>query len=158
LCSQNHDQVGNRALGDRPGVDELRVRAAVALFAPQVPLLFMGEERGERRPFLFFSDHVDPAIAEATRAGRKREFADFEAFSGREVPDPQAKETFLRSKLARDGDPGLRDWYERLLRLRRELPREVETEVDEDARVLRVRRGRAELVVDFRALTAELRA
>src|SRR5439155_21289193 len=73
-CSQNHDQVGNRALGDRPQRDELQLRAALLLFSPQIPLLFMGEEYGEQSPFQFFTDHIDPEIAEATRAGREREF------------------------------------------------------------------------------------
>src|SRR5262249_22130347 len=85
-CSQNHDQVGNRAAGDPRAADELELRAAALLFAPQVPLLFMGEEYGERRPFQFFTDHVDPAIADATREGRRREFD----FAGEDVPDPQA--------------------------------------------------------------------
>jgi maltooligosyltrehalose trehalohydrolase len=95
VCSQNHDQVGNRAVGDRPWSEELRLRAAVVLFAPQTPLLFQGKEYGERRPFQFFTDHIDPAVAEATRVGRRREFA---GFSGEDVPDPQAVETFERSK------------------------------------------------------------
>jgi maltooligosyltrehalose trehalohydrolase len=156
VCSQNHDQVGNRALGDRPRCEELRVRAAVTLFAPQTPLLFQGEEYGEQRPFLFFTDHIDPAIADATRKGRRREFAAFAAFSGQEVPDPQARETFERSKLdPAAGDPELRAFYRELLALRRRLPREVSTAVD--GRVLRVRRGDVELVADFGALTAELR-
>jgi maltooligosyltrehalose trehalohydrolase len=157
VCSQNHDQVGNRALGDRPRPEELRLRAAVTLFAAQTPLLFQGEEYGEQRPFLFFTDHIDPAIAEATREGRRREFAAFAAFSGEEVPDPQAPETFERSKLDPSaGDDELRAFYRELLALRRELPREVSTAVE--GRVLRVRRGEVELVADFAALTAELRS
>jgi maltooligosyltrehalose trehalohydrolase len=156
VCSQNHDQVGNRALGDRPRAEELRLRAAVTLFAPQTPLLFQGEEYGERRPFQFFTDHIDPAIAQATREGRRREFASFAAFSGEELPDPQAVETFERSKLDPSaGDDELRAFYRELLALRRELPREVSTRVE--GRVLRVRRGDVELVADFDALTAELR-
>jgi maltooligosyltrehalose trehalohydrolase len=156
VCSQNHDQVGNRALGDRPRPEELRLRAAVTLFSAQTPLLFQGEEYGERRPFLFFTDHIDPAIAEATREGRRREFAAFAGFSGEEVPDPQAPETFERSKLdSSAGDDGLRDFYRELLALRRELPREVATTVE--GPVLRVRRGEVELVADFDALTAEFR-
>jgi maltooligosyltrehalose trehalohydrolase len=157
VCSQNHDQVGNRAIGDRPSADELRIRAAVTLFAPQTPLLFMGEEYGERAPFQFFTDHIDPAFAEATREGRRREFADFAAFSGEEVPDPQARETFERSKLTRRRDPELERFYADLLRLRRELPREITTEVDEDGRVLRARRGDTELVADFAGRSAEVR-
>jgi len=150
VCSQNHDQVGNRALGDRPKPDELRIRAAAVLFAPQTPLLFMGEEYGEQRPFQFFTDHTDPAIAEATREGRKREFESFAAFSGRGVPDPQDPETFARSKLRpEEGDQELVDFYRRLLALRRRLPRAVSVEADDEARTLRIRRGDVELLLDF---------
>jgi maltooligosyltrehalose trehalohydrolase len=156
VCSQNHDQVGNRALGDRPRPEELRLRAAVTLFAPQTPLLFQGEEYGEQRPFQYFTDHTDPAIARATRGGRRREFADFAAFSGRETPDPQAPETFERSKLdPGGGDVELRAFYGELLALRRELPREVSTAVADG--VLTVRRGGVELVADFDRKTVELR-
>ena len=157
-CSQNHDQIGNRAFGDRPRTEELRLRAAALLFAPQVPLLFMGEEYGERRPFQFFTDHIDPAIAQATREGRRREFEHFESFAAEDVPDPQDVETFLRSKLDPSaGDDELRDFYRRLLELRRELPREVTLSADEGARVLRVRRGDVELVLDFANLSVLLR-
>jgi maltooligosyltrehalose trehalohydrolase len=156
VCSQNHDQVGNRALGDRPADDELRVRAAVLLFAPQTPLLFMGEEYGERRPFQFFTDHIDPLIADATREGRRREFAEFAGFSAEDVPDPQARETFERSKLDRSAaDEELRAFYRELLELRRSLPREAEVEVAGDA--LRIRRGDAVLEVDVGARGVELR-
>ncbi|HJQ51668.1 MAG TPA: alpha-amylase family glycosyl hydrolase [Gaiellaceae bacterium] len=147
VCAQNHDQVGNRALGDRLPEDALRVAAAVTLFSPCTPLLFMGEERFETAPFQFFTDHIDPEIAEATREGRKREFADFAAFTGEELPDPQAVETFLRSKVE-PGEPDV--LYRELLALRRELPRELETEVDEEAQILRLRRGDVTLVADFR--------
>jgi maltooligosyltrehalose trehalohydrolase len=146
VCAQNHDQVGNRAVGDRLPEDALRVAAAVTLFSPCTPLLFMGQEWFETAPFQFFTDHIDHAIAEATREGRRREFAEFTGFSGEEVPDPQAVETFLRSKLhPREPDP----LYRELLALRRELPRELEAEADEDAKVLRLRRGNATLVADF---------
>jgi maltooligosyltrehalose trehalohydrolase len=158
ICDQNHDQVGNRALGDRLPREQLRVAAACVLFAPQTPLLFMGEEYGEERPFQFFTDHIDPAIAEATREGRRREFERFAAFAGEDVPDPQGPATFNRSKLDRsNGDEELRAFYKRLLALRRELPREVEVEADEPARTLTVRRGRAELRADFANATVELR-
>ncbi|HEY5694522.1 MAG TPA: alpha-amylase family glycosyl hydrolase [Gaiellaceae bacterium] len=146
VCAQNHDQVGNRAVGDRLPEDALRVAAAVTLFSPCTPLLFMGEEWLETAPFQFFTDHIDPEIAEATREGRRREFAAFAAFSGQEVPDPQALATFLRSKLhPREPDP----LYRELLALRRELPRELGAEADEEARMLRLRRGAATLVADF---------
>jgi maltooligosyltrehalose trehalohydrolase len=146
VFAQNHDQVGNRAVGDRLPEEALRVAAAVTLFSPCTSLLFMGEEYLETAPFQFFTDHIDPEIAEATREGRRREFADFATFSGEEVPDPQALETFLRSKLhPREPDP----LYQELLALRRELPRELEVEADEQAKVLRLRRGDATLVADF---------
>jgi maltooligosyltrehalose trehalohydrolase len=157
VCAQNHDQVGNRAEGDRLPPEARRIAAACTLFAPQVPLLFMGEEYGEAAPFQFFTDHDDPFIAEATREGRKREFAAFSAFGG-EVPDPQAAETFERSKLHPEAEDGeLRAFYAELIELRRSLPRDVETDADEAKRVLRVRRGDRELVADFANLTAEIR-
>jgi maltooligosyltrehalose trehalohydrolase len=149
VCTQNHDQIGNRAVGDRLESRLGPLAALVLLLAPQTPLLFMGQEYGEPRPFQYFTDHDDPAIAEATREGRRREFAGFSAFTGEEVPDPQAEETFLRSKLSREEAPGLRDLYRELLRLRRTLPREVETGYDEERRWLHVRRGPVELLVNF---------
>jgi maltooligosyltrehalose trehalohydrolase len=158
VYAQNHDQVGNRALGDRLPRELLRVAAACTLFAPHTPLLFMGEEYGEQRPFQFFTDHIDPAIAEATREGRKREFERFSAFSVEDVPDPQDPETFERSKLDRSGaDETVRAFHRELLALRRRLPREVAVQVDEQARTLRARRGDVELVADFANATVELR-
>jgi maltooligosyltrehalose trehalohydrolase len=157
ICAQNHDQVGNRAQGDRLPPAVRRLAAACLLFAPQVPLLFMGEEYGETAPFQFFTDHDDPAIAKATREGRRKEFAKFSGFAG-EVPDPQDRATFERSRLHPEtGDAELRAFYAELIRLRRTLPREVETTVDEGRRLLRVRRGGRELVADFERLTAEIR-
>src|SRR5215208_6931474 len=99
VCAQNHDQVGNRALGDRLPPDAHRVALAIVLFSTGTPLLFMGEEYDESRPFQFFTDHIDDFIANATREGRKKEFATFSAFSGEEVPDPQARSTFEASVL-----------------------------------------------------------
>jgi maltooligosyltrehalose trehalohydrolase len=151
VCAQNHDQVGNRAFGDRLRGPALRLAAFCALLAPGIPLLFMGEEYDEEHPFLFFADHVDPEIARATREGRREEFADFASFAHTEVPDPGALGTFARSKLdPAGGDPGQRAYYRRLLELRRELPAgPVRTEVDEAARFLRVWRGDVELLVNF---------
>src|SRR5213078_4408396 len=98
-----------------------------------------------------------PAIAEATREGRKREFANFSAFQD-EVPDPQDPAAFERSKLHPEaGDDELRAFYSELIALRRSLPPEVDTDADESRRVLRVRRGERELVADFAGLTAEIR-
>jgi maltooligosyltrehalose trehalohydrolase len=155
VCAQNHDQVGNRATGDRLPPDQLRVAQAVVLFSPFTPLLFQGEEYAEERPFQFFTDHIDPFIADATREGRRREFAGFAGFSAEDVPDPQAPETFERSKL----DPRPPDeLVARLLQLRRALPRALEVSFDEAARTLELRRGRARLAVDFRSLEVELDA
>jgi maltooligosyltrehalose trehalohydrolase len=149
FCAQNHDQVGNRAVGDRLDAKHGALAATCLLFAPQTPLLFMGQEYGERAPFQFFTDHEDPAIAEATREGRRREFADFAAFAGADVPDPQAEETFRRSKLTREVDRDLLELYRHLLALRRDLPRDVETSCSEEERWLRVRRGPVELLANF---------
>jgi maltooligosyltrehalose trehalohydrolase len=157
VCSQNHDQVGNRALGDRPHPDELLVRAAVLLFAPQTPLLFMGEEYGEQQPFQFFTDHTDPVIAKATREGRRREFAAFSSFSGEQIPDTQDPATFERSKLRPErGNSALTDFYRRILDLRRSLPREIETEADEESRRLRIGRGNVTLTIDFATRSVDL--
>jgi maltooligosyltrehalose trehalohydrolase len=151
VAAQNHDQVGNRAVGDRLPPDAHRVALAIVLFSTATPLLFMGEEYDESRPFQYFTDHIDPFIADATREGRRREFAKFSAFSGEDVPDPQAPETFERSRLApSDPDPLYRD----LLRLRRELPRELEATAD--GKVLTLRRGGATLVADMDNKTVEL--
>jgi maltooligosyltrehalose trehalohydrolase len=152
VCAQNHDRIGNRALGDRLPPELHRVSLACVLFSTTTPLLFMGEEYDESHPFQFFTDHIDPAIADATREGRKQEFAEFSAFSGDDVPDPQALKTFECSKLdPREPNP----FYVKLLRLRRELPRELE--VRADGRVVTMRRGDVALVLDFEARTAELR-
>jgi malto-oligosyltrehalose trehalohydrolase len=99
---QNHDQVGNRAHGDRlislSGVERTKVLLATLLFSPHIPLLFMGEEYGETNPFLFFTDfHGD--LAKAVREGRAKEFEGHAGHEGESVPDPNAKETFDASKL-----------------------------------------------------------
>jgi maltooligosyltrehalose trehalohydrolase len=156
VYAQDHDQVGNRAFGDRLSPELLHVASSVVLFSAQTPLLFMGEEYGERNPFQFFTDHIDPAVAEAAREGRKREFAAYAGFADDDVPDPQDPETFRHSKLSRREVPGVRARYRRLLALRRTLPREVRVETD--GSVLTMRRGDAALVVDFDAKTAELAA
>ena len=158
---QDHDQVGNRAVGDRiaatlaghPRRDGLlRVAAGLLLTAPFTPMLFMGEEWGADTPWQFFTDHTDPLFAEAVSSGRKAEFAPH-GWGSDEIPDPQDPETFLRSKLdwAQPGRAPYRsllDWYRALLTLRRarqELtdPRldHVHVAYDEEARWLLVRRG-----------------
>jgi len=103
---QNHDQVGNRAMGERLATlapsEALRLATAALLLAPQVPLLFMGEELGARTPFLYFCD-FEGELARAVREGRRREFAAFAKFASREarerIPDPCAPGTFTASKL-----------------------------------------------------------
>ena len=158
VCAQNHDQVGNRAHGDRLPPEVRHLAAACLLFAPHVPLLFMGEECGESRPFQFFTDHDDPVIAQLTREGRRKEFAKFASFALEDLPDPQAHATFERSKVRpAHADEALRAVYAELIELRKELPATVETSVDEERRTLRVRRGDVELVADFANLTAEIR-
>ena len=152
-----HDQVGNRALGDRPSQNltygQLAVKAALVLGSPYTTMLFMGEEWGASTPFQFFSSHPEPELARATAEGRKNEFADH-GWDADDIPDPQDPQTFQRSKL---------DWSEldtgehaRLLRIYQDLIalRRSETDLadpwlehlivdyDEDARWIVMRRGR----------------
>ncbi len=150
VFDQNHDQVGNRAFGDRLAAQARPLAAFVTLLSPFVPLLFMGEEYGEPAPFQFFSDHIDEAIATATREGRRREFAAFAEFAGQAVPDPQDPATFERSKLTRERDEELADLFARLLRVRHQLPHEeTMPHFDEDARWLTVDRGPYRLACNF---------
>jgi maltooligosyltrehalose trehalohydrolase len=151
-CAQNHDQVGNRAFGDRLPLDAHRVALACILFALETPLIFMGEEYDEQNPFQFFTDHIDPAIAEATREGRRAE-VERTSGAGGEAPDPQAVETFARSKLEhREPDPLFRE----LLALRPKLPRTLDVSLD--GKRVTLRRGNTTLHLDFDAKTAELEA
>jgi maltooligosyltrehalose trehalohydrolase len=129
VCAQNHDQIGNRRAGDRLSqslsLDQLKLAAGTVLLSPFVPLLFMGEEYGEKAPFQYFVSHGDSALIEAVRRGRKEEFARF-GWTGK-APDPQDESTFLGSKLNWDlqneGEHrNLWDFYRELLRFRRELP------------------------------------
>ncbi len=161
---QNHDQVGNRAMGERLGhlvtLDRLKIAAALLMTAPFVPMLFQGEEWNASSPFQYFTDHQDAALAESVRKGRRAEFAPFVA-NVAEVPDPQARETFERSKL--DWDERERgehreifEWYRRLIRLRR-CAREFENgrldldavSFDEEARWIRINRGDSVVICNF---------
>ena len=148
---QNHDQIGNRAFGDRLPPEARRLGAMCTLLSPFTPMLFQGEEHGETAPFLFFADHIDEEIVVATREGRRREFAAFAEFAGEEVPDPQDPATFERSKLAREGEPdGLRDLYARLLEARRAIgPGEAYAEFDEHQGWLKLRRGEHLVLANF---------
>jgi maltooligosyltrehalose trehalohydrolase len=122
VCSQNHDQVGNRAFGDRlaalVGPDLDAVASVLVACSPFLPLLFQGQEWGETRPFLYFTDH-EPGLASSVRRGRREEFA---AFGWEEVPDPNDPATFERSKLdwSRAGGETLELWRT-LLGLRHEV-------------------------------------
>jgi maltooligosyltrehalose trehalohydrolase len=150
VFDQNHDQVGNRAFGDRLPAQARPLAAFCTLLSPFVPMLFMGEEYGEPAPFQFFSDHIDEEIATATRDGRRREFAAFAEFAGEEVPDPQDPATFERSKLTRERDEDVARLFATLLRVRRELPDdEVVVDFDEAARWLTVDRGPFRLACNF---------
>ncbi len=128
VFSQNHDQVGNRAAGDRMSAlvsfEALKLAAGITLLSPFTPLLFMGEEYGELAPFQYFTSHHDPALADAVRRGRREEFA---AFGWQvPVPDPQDEQTFVRSRLdqrLKDKEPHktLFHFYRRLIGLRGKL-------------------------------------
>jgi maltooligosyltrehalose trehalohydrolase len=127
VCSQNHDQVGNRALSERLSrlvdFESLKLAAGITLLSPFIPLLFMGEEYGETAPFHYFTSHSDASLIEAVRRGRKEEFAAFGWTE--ELPDPQADSTFVHSKLNQTlklEEPHrlLRSFYHELVTYRRD--------------------------------------
>ena len=152
---QDHDQVGNRARGDRLSMTAsdglLQIGAALLLTSPFTPMLWMGEEWGARTPWLFFSDHQGE-LGEAVRRGRREEFASH-GWDTDDVPDPQAERTFLRSKLDwseldDERSAALLDWYRTLIALRRSRPEltdgrrdRVQVTYDEQARWIVVQRG-----------------
>lgn len=153
VCAQNHDQVGNRAGGDRLShlVPEgrLHVAAALLLTTPFTPMLFQGEEWGASSPFQYFTDHPDPDLGAAVREGRRAEFGAF-GWDPADVPDPQDPATFERSRLRWDelADPTHRrllGWHRHLIALRRRLPALTHPDLPVDARLdgglLRWRRG-----------------
>ncbi len=154
VCSQNHDQVGNRMLGERlsavASFEQLKLVAGAVILSPFIPLLFMGEEYGETAPFLYFVSHGDRDLIEAVRAGRRKEFAAFSWLG--EPPDPQDEATFGRSKLndqlrLEPKHGKLRDFYRTLIGLRREIAplralskEQMEVEVMAAERVVSLRR------------------
>lgn len=166
-----HDQVGNRAVGDRPSQNldfgQLAIKAALVLGSPYTAMLFMGEEWGSTRPFQFFSSHPEPELARATAEGRKAEFAEH-GWDADSVPDPQDPATFQRSKLdwAEAGKPDhgdLLDFYRTLIRLRRTEPDLADpwlphlgVEVDEDRRWIVMRRGTIAIAANLGEKPAEV--
>jgi maltooligosyltrehalose trehalohydrolase len=160
---QDHDQIGNRAVGDRlsPTVDEglLRIGAALVLTSPFTPMLFMGEEWAASTPWMFFSSFPDPELGRAVSEGRRGEFASH-GWRATDVPDPQDPETFRASRLDWD-EPGrephraMLDWYRSLIALRRARPEltdprldRVDCAHDESAGWLVVHRGAVRVAVN----------
>ena len=154
--AETHDQVGNRAQGERlsqlVNLGRLKTAAALVFTSPFVPMLFQGEEWGASTPFQYFTDHPEPDLAQAVREGRRKEFAAF-GWKSEDIPDPQSPETFQRLKLnwdelSHEPHAGLLDWHRRLINLRQTEPalsdgrREaVLTRFDESAGWLLVQRG-----------------
>ena len=162
----DHDQTGNRALGDRivsnlsPGLQA--VGAALLLTSPFTPMLFMGDEWGASTPWQFFTDHQEPELAEAIRAGRRHEFAEH-GWDADAVPDPQDPATVERSTLrwderAKDPHDAILGWHRELLALRRRTPEltdprldRVAVDFDETARWLVLHRGAVRVAVNLAA-------
>jgi maltooligosyltrehalose trehalohydrolase len=149
---QNHDQVGNRARGERLGhlvpTEVAKIGAALTLLAPFIPMLFAGEEWASAAPFLYFTDFDDPALGSAIRAGRISEFAAFD-WNAVDIPDPQALGTYERSKLVWAEAAGdMVDWYRRLIEIRRTIDPGLPTTVslDRSASGLTLERGGVTLV------------
>jgi maltooligosyltrehalose trehalohydrolase len=162
--TSNHDQVGNRALGDRPALTpgQLAIGAALVITSPYTPMLFMGEEWGASTPWRYFTDHEDPSLAEAVKVGRRREFAEH-GWDAEEIPDPQDPETWRSSVLdwsELDESPHreLLAWYRDLLALRARTPElrgdrldSVGIAYDAGGDWLVVTRGRLRVVVNLAA-------
>jgi malto-oligosyltrehalose trehalohydrolase len=161
---QDHDQIGNRAVGDRiadlVGDGLLRVGAGLVLTAPFTPMLFMGEEWGADTPWQYFTNHEEAWLADAVREGRRKEFA-AHGWAAGDVPDPEDPQTFERSKLdwsqpSAEPHAGLLAWYRELIALRRARPEltdprldRVAVRFDEDARWLVITRGRLLIVASL---------
>ncbi|MET4133918.1 maltooligosyltrehalose trehalohydrolase [Pseudarthrobacter sp. PvP090] len=166
VCSQNHDQIGNRATGDRLsqtlGYGQLALAAVATLTSPFTPMLFMGEEYGATTPWQFFTSHPEPELGKATAEGRIREFERM-GWDPAVVPDPQDPATFTRSRLnwaeAAEGDHArLLDLYRQLIALRRSTPElaglgfeDTAVAFSESDGWLRLRRGSVEVAMNFSA-------
>ncbi|MDQ3878846.1 MAG: malto-oligosyltrehalose trehalohydrolase [Actinomycetota bacterium] len=171
--AQNHDQIGNRAAGERLSTlvtkEQLEIAAALVLTSPFVPMLFQGEEWGASTPFQYFTDHADPELAHAVSEGRRREFESF-GWSPDDVPDPQDEKTFVRSKLdwAELVEPPHGDllrWHRALIELRNSEPSLRDSDMargvvdhDEKEQWLTIRRGDIVVVVNFAADARVFRA
>jgi malto-oligosyltrehalose trehalohydrolase len=168
---QDHDQIGNRAAGDRISAtlspELLKVAAGLVLTAPFTPMLFMGEEWGATTPWQYFTDHTDPQLGQAVADGRRAEFARH-GWAAAEVPNPQDEASYWRSKLdwsQRDAEPhrDLLNWYRELIALRRRWPEltdprldRVDASCDEAARWLMVSRGRLRVLANLGSSAARL--
>jgi len=167
---QNHDQVGNRATGDRLeqviGFEKAKVAAGIVLTSPFVPMIFQGEEFAASTPFQYFADHEDEEMAKAVSAGRKREFAAF-GWDESVIPDPEDPETFQRSKLNWDevGDgkhAEMLAWYTKLIHIRRGSPslndgdtNHIKVRCDAEERWLVINRGLVEVIANLGPKAAE---
>lgn len=168
---QTHDQVGNRAKGERASrlmsPSEIMAASALVFTSPYIPMIFQGEEWAASSPFQYFTDHVDKDLAKAVAAGRKAEFADF-GWDPEDIPDPQAEETFLRSRLdwdEREQEPhrSILEWYRRMILLRKSYPGlmdgnlvNMRVEYDEDQRWIMLERGSITAACNLSAQTRTL--
>lgn len=163
-CLQNHDQIGNRARGERTchllPIGLLKIGAALVMTAPFIPMLFQGEEWAASTPFLYFTEHQEFELIESIRKGRQSDFAVF-GWSPEAIPDPQALETFQRSKLdwgelSQATHNDLLKWHRTLIQLRRQLPElhdgqmaQASVTFNEEARWLIIARGSLVVACNF---------
>jgi maltooligosyltrehalose trehalohydrolase len=164
---QNHDQIGNRAIGDRishiAGIERAKIAAALVLLGPFVPMLFQGEEWAASSPFQYFADHQDRELARLVSEGRKREFSAF-GWPPESIPDPEDAKTFEASRLKwseidEREHAEMLDWYRKLIRLRRTAPclnnagpdNNMRVSFDEEKRWLRCNRGPVSVLCNFAA-------
>lgn len=163
---QNHDQIGNRAQGDRSSqllsTERVKIAAALILLSPFVPMLFQGEEFAASSPFQYFTDHDDVEVGKAVTVGRRKEFAGF-GWDPENVPDPQSADSFERSKLKweevqTEPHRSILDWHRKLIALRHSSPdlvdgrlEMVHVEADEARKILTLRRSRFEIVCNLGA-------
>lgn len=168
---QNHDQIGNRAQGKRiahlTDLNRAKIGAALVMTAPFVPMIFQGEEWAASSPFQFFTDYQDENLADAVRNGRREEFVEF-GWNPEDIPDPQAEETFLRSKLnwnelAETPHSDMLNWYRELIQLRKAFPclrdgdrENVRVKFDEQGKWLWLNRAPIWVVCNFAEKTQRI--